>query len=121
MERRADGRYGVVMRRLATSMIVAAALLGAAPLPTAAQEPARVVSVDFRDVPLDVLARWVSDTTGTNIVFAGDDLARRRLTVVAPRPVPIDEVLDLFIAGLWANGLRVEVRAHYVLVLPASS
>ncbi len=113
MERRADGRYGVVMRRLATSMIVAAALLGAAPLPTAAQEPARVVSVDFRDVPLDVLARWVSDTTGTNIVFAGDDLARRRLTV--------DEVLDLFIAGLWANGLRVEVRAHYVLVLPASS
>lgn len=120
MEPRRHRRYAAGMRRLATSVLVAAALLLAAPLQGMAQESARVVSVDFRDVSLDVLARWVSDTTGTNIVFAGDDLARRRLTVVAPRPVPVDEVLDLFIAGLWANGLRVEVRAHYVLVLPAS-
>lgn len=75
-----------------------------------------MVQVDFASVRLFDLAEFFARVSGQNLIFVPDTLGDRTVTVVSPRPIPLDEFQDLLEAVLSLHGLVVERRSHYWLI-----
>ena len=105
------------------SRVVTAALLcliclggGASPALGQSGDDETLVQVDFASVRLADLVDFFARVSGQNLIFVPDTLGDRTVTVVSPRPIPIDEFQDLLEAVLSLHGLVVERRAHYWLI-----
>ena len=72
--------------------------------------------VDFREAPLTDVVRFVSRAVGINIILDPPSLGGHKVTVIAPRPVPIDELVPLLRAALRHAGLVVSPRGAYLLI-----
>ena len=105
--------------RMATAALLCFFVAGASAFHAQAQSGAddeTLVQVDFASVRLFDLAEFFARVSGQNLIFVPDTVGDRTVTVVSPRPIPIDEFQDLLEAVLSLHGLVVERRAHYWLI-----
>ena len=74
--------------------------------------------VDLREAPLQDLARLVSCAAGMNLVFTPSSLGSKTVTVMAPKPISLSELVRLFRHTLLDNGLAMERRGSFHAIVP---
>ncbi len=112
----------MIMKKSRIFLIVVAILLILQPRISAQdravgiQKPEGKVSFNFVDVELPVLAKFVSEVTGVNLLF--DEKFRGKVTVIAPSPLDVEEAFNLFTSVLELKGYTVVpagVRAYKIM------
>jgi len=77
------------------------------------------ISFNFVDVELPVLAKFVSETTGINLMF--DERFRGKVTVIAPTPLRIKDAFSLFTSVLQLKGYSlVPAGVNAYKIVPAT-
>ncbi len=75
-----------------------------APPPPAAGKPGdeKLITMDFQDVDLPVLVKFISDITGKNFIV--DDRVKGKVTVISPSKISVDEAYMVFQSVLQVKG-----------------
>lgn len=68
-------------------------------------EKSKMVTFNFVDVDLPVVAKFVSDITGKNFIF--DERVKGKITIIAPSKLNIDQAYELFLSVLELKGFTV--------------
>ncbi|GAB4240154.1 MAG: type II secretion system secretin GspD [Deltaproteobacteria bacterium] len=103
---------------------------GAAPADNAAREPARNVapaaaparppvylSMDFTDVELPVLIKFMSEQTKKNFIF--DERVQGKITIISPRRVTLAEAYDVFLSVLQVKGFTTVEQGNTIKIILA--
>jgi type II secretory pathway component GspD/PulD (secretin) len=107
-------------RLIAGATILCAILLLAGPVAFATQPQtvkSNLVTMNFDDVDISVLARFISQITGKNIVF--DDDVTGKVSVVAPSKVTPAQAYCIFLSALQIKGFAAIETGPVVRILPA--
>jgi general secretion pathway protein D len=114
-------------RRLAAAvgLVFFCAWLGASlaeAQPAAPAEPARkpadqVVSIDFNNVDINLLIKFISELTGTNFVV--DPNVKGKVTIISPARISIEEAYRVFESVLEVNGYTTVKAGEIVKIVPA--
>jgi general secretion pathway protein D len=75
------------------------------------------ILLNFRDVDLHQIIDLMSDLTGTN--FLVDQKVRGKVTIVAPRPVSLDEAYSVFLSILEVQGFTVVPQGPITKIIPS--
>ncbi|MFQ5667681.1 MAG: secretin N-terminal domain-containing protein, partial [Candidatus Binatia bacterium] len=81
------------------------ALAQAAPAQTAghdAEGNQRLITMDFQDVDIAVLVKFISEITGKNFII--DDKVRGKVTIISPSKISVDEAYLVFQSVLQVKG-----------------
>jgi len=97
-------------KRLLTLSLLAALYLQ----PALAQEPVSV-QVNFEEVDIKDFTKVVSKATGKNIIIPPN--LRGKITIISPRPIPKDELLNLYIAALDELGYQLIDYGSYAKIV----
>ena len=105
-----------------TSLAIGLAVLGACLFPgtAPAQSPEaeeEYVTMDFQDVDLVVLVKFISELTGKNFII--DEKVRGKVTVISPTKITKDEAYQVFESVLDIKGFTT-VPAGKVIGRPAT-
>src|SRR5438128_12618631 len=98
--------------RIRTTVALALALAASAP---AAEEA--TVALNFQDVELPVLARFVSEVTGRNFIV--DDRVRGKVTIISPTRITPDETYLVFQSVLQVKGFTTVPSGAFTKIVPA--
>jgi len=113
------------MRRLALLVLLCSF---AAPVPAAEPEGARaeppaqeakqdaVIALNFQDVELPVLAKFVSEVTGRNFII--DDRVRGKVTIISPTRITPDEAYLVFQSVLQVKGFTTVPSGRFIKIVP---
>ncbi len=92
-----------------------------APAPYAAPAPAVpppvYMSMDFTDVDLPVLIKFMSEQTKKNFIF--DERVQGKITIISPRRVTLDEAYDVFLYVLQAKGFTTVTQGNTIKIVAA--
>src|SRR3989442_867711 len=94
--------------RIRTTVALALALAASAP---AAEEA--TVALNFQDVELPVLARFVSEVTGRNFIV--DDRVRGKVTIISPTRITPDEAYLVFQSVLQVKGFTTVPSGAFIV------
>jgi general secretion pathway protein D len=75
------------------------------------------ILLNFKDVDLRQIIDLMSDLTGTN--FLVDEKVRGKVTIVAPRPVSLDEAYSVFLSILEVQGFTVVPQGPITKIIPS--
>ena len=99
----------------------------AAPAPTPSAAPAAApapavsppvyLSMDFTDVDLPVLIKFMSEQTKKNFIF--DERVQGKITIISPRRVTLDEAYDVFLYVLQAKGFTTVSQGNTIKIVAA--
>src|SRR5512143_1693922 len=91
------------------------------PAPAAAHAPAAhppvYLSMDFTDVELPVLIKFMSEQTKKNFIF--DERVQGKITIISPRRVTLDEAYEVFLSVLQAKGFTTVTQGNTIKIVPA--
>jgi general secretion pathway protein D len=95
------------------------------PAPSAAPAPSMVpvaksptyLSMDFTDVELPVLIKFMSEQTKKNFIF--DERVQGKITIISPRRVTLDEAYDVFLYVLQAKGFTTVSQGNTIKIVAA--
>ncbi|MDP2658267.1 MAG: type II secretion system secretin GspD [Candidatus Deferrimicrobium sp.] len=87
----------------------------AAPAPAA--HPPVYLSMDFTDVELPVLIKFMSEQTKKNFIF--DERVQGKITIISPRRVTLDEAYDVFLSVLQAKGFTTVTQGNTIKIVAA--
>jgi general secretion pathway protein D len=89
------------------------------PGPTVKKEgPKKYVTIDFDNVEMAVLVKFISELTGKNFII--DDKVRGKVTIISPKKIPVEDVYDVFLSVLEVNGYAVVPAGNMVKIIPAA-
>ncbi|KUK14439.1 MAG: General secretion pathway protein D [bacterium 42_11] len=74
------------------------------------------VTLDFKDIDLEVFIKFVAELTGKNIIVS--PAVRGKVTVISPKPVPIKNVYDVFLSILRLNGFTAVKSGEFIKIIP---
>ena len=90
------------------------------PKPEAAKQEATkqeaVIALNFQDVELPVLAKFVSEVTGRNFIV--DDRVRGKVTIISPTRITPDEAYLVFQSVLQVKGFTTVPSARFTKIVP---
>ena len=90
------------------------------PTKTAKKEPEKkYVTIDFDNVDIGVLVKFVSELTGKNFVI--DDKVKGKVTIISPKKIPLEDVYKVFLSVLEINGFTVVPAGNMTKIIPAVS
>jgi general secretion pathway protein D len=75
------------------------------------------ILLNFKDVDLRQIIDLMSDLTGTN--FLVDEKVRGKVTIIAPRPVSLDEAYSVFLSILEVQGFTVVPQGPITKIIPS--
>jgi general secretion pathway protein D len=75
------------------------------------------IALNFQDVELPVLAKFVSEVTGRNFII--DDRVRGKVTVISPTRITPDEAYLVFQSVLQVKGFTTVPAGAFVKIVPA--
>jgi general secretion pathway protein D len=75
------------------------------------------LSMDFTDVELPVLIKFMSEQTKKNFIF--DERVQGKITIISPRRVTLDEAYDVFLFVLQAKGFTTVTQGNTIKIVPA--
>jgi general secretion pathway protein D len=84
-------------------------------LPARAADDA-TVALNFQDVELPVLARFVSEVTGRNFIV--DDRVRGKVTIISPTRITPDQAYVVFQSVLQVKGFTTVPSGDFVKIVP---
>ncbi|MBI5342492.1 MAG: hypothetical protein HZB63_04120 [Deltaproteobacteria bacterium] len=75
-----------------------------APQPAEAKRPPVFISMDFTDVDLPVLIKFISEQTRKNFIF--DERVQGKITIISPRKISVEDAYNVFLSVLQVKGPR---------------
>ncbi len=94
------------------------------PPPPAIQAPQKpraggpvYLSLDFTDVDLPVLIKFMSEQTRKNFIF--DERVQGKVTIVSPRKMTEEEAYNVFLSVLQAKGFATVMVGNSIRIVPA--
>jgi general secretion pathway protein D len=97
------------------------AALPAAP-PAAAKPPERagnqqkLIAMDFQDVDIGVLVKFISEITNKNFIV--DEKVRGKITIISPAKISVDEAYLVFLSVLQVKGFTTVNAGSIIKILP---
>jgi general secretion pathway protein D len=84
------------------------------------RDPAKkYVTIDFDNVDIGVLVKFVSELTGKNFII--DDKVKGKVTIISPKKIPVEDVYKVFLSVLEVNGFAVVPAGDMTKIIPATS
>jgi general secretion pathway protein D len=78
--------------------------------------PEKQITLDFNNVDLPVLVKFISELTGKNFVI--DERVRGKVTIFSPSKIPVSRAYDVFLSVLELKGLAVIPSGEVYQILP---
>jgi general secretion pathway protein D len=78
----------------------------------------KYVTIDFDNVDIGVLVKFVSELTGKNFII--DDKVKGKVTVISPKKIPVEDVYKVFLSVLEVNGFAVVPSGDMTKIIPAA-
>lgn len=91
---------------------------------TTEKEPQKVrekdagVTIDFENVEIPVLVKFISELTGKNFVI--DKAVRGKVTIVSPTKISVDEAYKVFESVLEVHGYTAVPAGNIIKIVPAA-
>ncbi len=110
-----------VVRLLAVTWIVVGSL-HSAPQPALAQpapvrtSAAGAITMDFQDVDIAVLVKFISEVTGKNFIL--DDRVHGKLTIISPTKMSIADAYRAFQSALQLKGFTTVPAGAVIKIVP---
>ena len=82
------------------------------------EDSKKYVTIDFDNVDISVLVKFVSELTGKNFII--DDKVKGKVTVISPKKIPVSDVYKVFLSVLEVNGFTVVPAGNMIKIVPAS-
>ena len=79
--------------------------------------PPTYLSMDFTDVELTVLIKFMSEQTKRNFIF--DERVQGKITIISPRRVTLEEAYDVFLSVLHAKGFTTVTQGNTIKIVAA--
>jgi general secretion pathway protein D len=92
---------------------------GQAPAPAPAGRDAKppvYLSMDFTDVDLPVLIKFISEQTRRNFIF--DERIQGKITIISPRKITVDEAFEVFLSVLQVKGFTTVEAGRAIKIVP---
>jgi general secretion pathway protein D len=86
------------------------------PATPAPSPPPVYISMDFTDVDLPVLIKFISEQTKKNFVF--DERVQGKITIISPRRVSLDEAYNVFLSVLHVKGFATVEQDDTIKIVP---
>lgn len=77
----------------------------------------KYVTLDFDNVEIGVLVKFVSELTGKNFII--DDKVKGKVTIMSPKKIPVEEVYKVFLSVLEINGFTVVPSGNMIKIIPS--
>jgi general secretion pathway protein D len=77
----------------------------------------KYVTLDFDNVDISVLVKFVSELTGKNFII--DDKVKGKVTIISPKKIPLKDVYKVFLSVLEINGFTVVPAGNMTKIIPA--
>jgi general secretion pathway protein D len=87
----------------------------APPVPALSVHPPVYLSMDFTDVELPVLIKFMSEQTKKNFIF--DERVQGKITIISPRRVTLEEAYDVFLFVLQAKGFTTVSQGNTIKII----
>ena len=88
-----------------------------ADIPPKARATAPVyLSMDFTDVDLPVLIKFISEQTKKNFIF--DEKVQGKITIISPRRITLDEAYNVFLSVLHVKGFATVEQENTIKIVP---
>ncbi len=81
-----------------------------------AKKPAVFLSMDFTDVDLPVLVKFISEQTKKNFIF--DEKLQGKITIISPRKISVDEAYNVFLSVLHVKGFTTVEQGNTIKIVP---
>ncbi|MEO8604858.1 MAG: secretin N-terminal domain-containing protein, partial [bacterium] len=94
----------------------AIAVRAPAPPPTPAADE-KLITMNFQDIDLDALVKFISEITGRNFIL--DDRVKGKVTIISPGKISVDEAYAVFNSVLQVKGFTTVPSGAVIKVLPA--
>jgi len=78
----------------------------------------KYVTLDFDNVDISVLVKFVSELTGKNFLI--DEKVKGKVTVMSPKKIPVNDVYKVFLSILEINGFTVVPSGDMIKIVPSS-
>ena len=82
------------------------------------EDSKKYVTIDFDNVDIGVLVKFVSELTGKNFII--DDKVKGKVTVISPKKIPVSDVYKVFLSVLEVNGFTIVPAGNMIKIVPAS-
>jgi general secretion pathway protein D len=110
------------MNRFCVSVLTAALLTALFAIPCGAAEadgvgPQTEIQMNFQNVDIPVLAKFVSEITGKNFIL--DESVRGKVSIMAPTKVTPDQAYQLFQSVLQEKGFTTVTAGKVIKIVPA--
>ncbi len=87
--------------------------------PNDSQAKPAYITMNFKDVDLQVFIKFISELTGKNFLI--DPNVKGTVTIVSPQKVTVDEVYKVFLSVLEVNGFTVIEAGQVSKIVPAAA
>ncbi len=112
------------MNRLLVGAMAAAVLLGAVSFNTSARAedsdglpPQNTITMNFQNVDIPVLAKFISEITGRNFII--DESVRGKVTIISPSKVTPEQAYSIFQSVLQVKGFTTVQAGKVIKIVPA--
>lgn len=85
--------------------------------PIKADASQKYVTLDFDNVDISVLVKFVSELTGKNFII--DDKVKGKVTIMSPKKIPLEDVYKVFLSVLEINGFTVVPSGSMIKIIPS--
>ncbi len=93
-------------------------MTGASPsAPPPASEAEKSVTIDFNDVDINVLIKFISELTGKNFII--DNRVRGKVTIMSPAKISVAEAYRVFESVLEVNGFATVPAGKVTKIVPS--
>ncbi len=87
------------------------------PARAANRAPETEITMNFQNVDIPVLAKFISEITGKN--FLVDESVRGKITIISPSKVTPDQAYQIFQSVLQLKGFTTETAGHIIKIIPS--
>jgi general secretion pathway protein D len=78
----------------------------------------KYVTLDFDNVDIGVLVKFVSELTGKNFLI--DEKVKGKVTILSPKKIPVEDVYKVFLSVLEINGFTVVPSGNIIKIIPVA-
>ena len=79
--------------------------------------PSQPVSIDFNNVDINVLVKFISEMTGKNFIV--DQRVKGKVTIISPSKISVDEAYRVFESVLEVHGYTTVEAGKIIKIVPA--
>src|SRR3984885_3233271 len=84
---------------------------------SAALPPQNTITMNFQNVDIPVLAKFISEITGRNFII--DESVRGKVTIISPSKVTPEQAYSIFQSVLQVKGFTTVQAGHVIKIVPA--